>query len=59
MKPSYGMSNLCFRQTIFRTLSEITENEPVKHGYGKRREKVLKQEQSFLSKDGSDKGERK
>ena len=30
-----GFRDFDFRQTIFKTLSETTENEPVKHGYGK------------------------
>ena len=29
-----GFRDFDFRQTIFQTLSETTENEPVKHGYG-------------------------
>ena len=29
-----GFRDFVFRQTIFQTLSETTENEPVKHGYG-------------------------
>ncbi len=29
-----GFRNFDFRQTIFKTLSKTTENEPVKHGYG-------------------------
>ena len=29
-----GFGDFVFRQTIFQTLSETTENEPVKHGYG-------------------------
>jgi len=29
-----GFRDFVFRQTVFQTLSETTENEPVKHGYG-------------------------
>jgi len=29
-----GFSDFSFRQTIFRSLSEVTEQEPVKSGYG-------------------------
>jgi ubiquinone/menaquinone biosynthesis C-methylase UbiE len=29
-----GFGGFDFRQTIFRTLSEITENEPIRDGYG-------------------------
>ena len=30
-----GFTDFIFRQTIFRSLSEVNENEPVKPGYGK------------------------